>query len=83
MSIRTYRALVAGKLIVTVLVPENVRPAEETIVEKPLPLVLPWTERVSVRLPHPSGSLRTTWSMLIELPRSTWAHCGRAPELSQ
>src|SRR5690349_14195368 len=77
MFTRTYRVLVAAKLIVTVLAPcVNVRPDEATMFVNVEPLALPSTDRVWVRVPQPLGSLRITWSMLVDAPRSTCAHCG-------
>ncbi len=71
-------------MVTVLLLPgEKTCPAEEVMAEKLVPFVLPCTVSVSVRWPQPSGSLSTTWSMLTVLPRSTWPHCGRAPELSQ
>ncbi len=67
---------VAGKVIVAV--GANVWTAEPTIVVKPVPSVLPCTDRVWVLASQVAGSLSTTWSMLVLAPRSTWAHCGKA-----
>ena len=55
-------------------------PVEATIVLKVLafPSGLPCTDSVSVRWPQVGGSFRTSWSMLVLLPRSTCAHCGNA-----
>ncbi len=57
---RRYRAVVAVKLIVTVLLDagSNRYPAEATMSVKLLPVVLPCTASVSVRAPQPeTGSL--------------------------
>ena len=35
-------------------------------------------DSVCVRVPQALGSLSTTWSMLVDAPRSTCAHCGNA-----
>ena len=80
---RTYRVVVALKLIVTVLafaVGSNVYPAEATMSLKLEPSVLPRTARVSVRAPQDvdGGSFRTTWLTATEAPRSTCSHCGKA-----
>ncbi|GAA1032962.1 hypothetical protein GCM10009557_33170 [Virgisporangium ochraceum] len=82
---RTWRTVVAAKFRVTVLlVPgANDCPAAATIVVNPEPFVLPCTVSVCVRVSHAGGSLSTTWSTLCSLPRSTCAHCGNAPALSQ
>ena len=77
---RTYRVLVAAKLTVTTLLAAGSKtyPVEPTMSVKLDPLVLPCIDSVSVRTPHAGGSFRTSWSMLVLLPRSTWAHCGNA-----
>jgi hypothetical protein len=69
---------VEPKLIVTTLVPLNEYPAELTMVAKLTPSGLPCTDRVCVRVPHPLGSLRITWSIAMLPPRSTCPHCGKA-----
>ncbi len=80
MARRTNRVLVAPKVMVTTLpaAGSNTYPVAATIVLKLFPSVLPCTESVSVRTPQPVGSFRTSWSMLVLLPMSTWAHCGNA-----
>ena len=79
---RTYRALVAGRVIVTVLPVEglNVYPVGATIVEKPDPSVLPDAVSVWVRVLHEDdgGRSSTIRLKLLGAPRSTWSHCGNA-----
>ncbi len=78
---RTYRALAAVKLIVTVLLADGskTRPAEAERSEKEVPFVLPCTARVSVLAPQFAvGSFRMTWLTLTADPRSTCSHCGKA-----
>src|ERR1700733_6436895 len=69
MFTRTYRAVVALNVIVTVLLlafGSKVYPAEPAMVEKFEPSVDPSTDKVSVRAPHAvdGGSRRVTWPML-------------------
>src|SRR5947207_3275853 len=78
---RTYRVLVAPKVTVTVLpvAGSNVYPADATMSVKLVPLVLPCTARVSVRVPQlATGTFSTTLVTLTDAPRSTWSHCGNA-----
>jgi hypothetical protein len=79
---RTYRALVTGKVIVTVLPVEglNVYPADATIVAKLEASVLPWTDSVWVRVLHEldGGRSSTIRLKLLAAPRSTWSHRGNA-----
>ncbi len=79
---RTYRALAAGKVIVTVLPVEglNVYPADPTIVANVEPSALPRTDRVWVLVPHELDGGRSSTILLkpFVAPRSTWSHCGKA-----
>ena len=67
---RTYRAVVDGNVIVTVLPVEglNVYPAGAAIVGKLDPSVLPWTDSVWVRVPHEDegGSLAEAEKLITE-----------------
>src|ERR1700731_2277366 len=75
---RTYRALAAGKVIVTVFPVEgsNVYPADPTIVGNVEPFVLPRTDRVWVLGLHAldGGRSSTILRKLCVEPRSTWSH---------
>ena len=69
MFARTYRAVVAPNVMVTVLLlafGSNVYPAEPTMVEKFEPSVEPSSDSVCVRAPHAvdGGSFKVTLSML-------------------
>src|SRR5260221_106917 len=68
MFARTYRAVVALNVMITVLLAfgSKVYPAEPTMVEKFEPSVDPSSDRVSVRAPQAveGGSLRVTLPML-------------------
>ena len=77
---RTYRADVAGKVIVTVLPVAGLktRPAEADSVVNEEPLVLPCIDSVCVRVPQPGGSFSTTRLTVAAAPRSTCSHCGNA-----
>ena len=61
----------------------NARAAEATTVVKPLPSALACTDSVWVRASQAAGSFSTTWSTARLVPRSTCAHWGSAPLLSQ
>ena len=78
---RTYRAAVFGTSMVTVLpdAGSNRRWALAASVVKVDPSLPAWTDSVWVRASQPVGSLRTTSSTVAPVPRSTCAHCGRAP----
>src|SRR5688572_28887463 len=80
MVTRTYRTLAAVKLMVTTLLEDwlNTRPADADRSLNEVPLTLPCTARVWVRVPQWVGSFSTTWSMAVLAPRSTWIHCGNA-----
>ncbi|KFG76981.1 hypothetical protein FM21_13175 [Streptomyces mutabilis] len=55
------------------------RAEEASRVRKVEPSVLPWRERVWLRLSQPTGSLSTTRSTSRASPRSTCTHCGKEP----
>ncbi len=73
---RTYRVVVAG--MVRVAVGLKVWVAEGSRVVKVVPLVLPWTVRVWVRVGQPVGSLSTARLTVAVVPRSIWIHWGKA-----
>jgi hypothetical protein len=79
---RRYRWLVAGNVIVTVLPVAglNVYPAEATTVVKVVPSLLPSTLNVCVRVAHDvdGGKVTTILLTLVDAPRSTCSHCGKA-----
>ena len=77
---RTYRVVVAAKVIVTVFPDAGLKayPAEATSWLNVDPLVLDCTVNVWVRVPQPVGSFSTRRLTLTEEPRSTWIHCGNA-----
>src|SRR5438034_290224 len=77
---RTYRAVAAPKVTVTTLpaAGSNTYPVPVTMVARLVPSVLPWIDSVCVRTPHDGGSLSTSWSTAVAVPRSTWTHCGNA-----
>ncbi len=79
---RTYRTVVSAKVMFTVLAPVGLKAlAEEAAsVANDVPLVLPRTLRVSLRASQAVGSFRDASLMGTLLPRSTWTHCGNAPE---
>jgi hypothetical protein len=83
MLTRTYRALVPGTVMFTVLALAglNVYVAEPTASLKLVPFVLACTASVWVRVAHAvaGGSFKVTLPMAYAEPRSTCSHCGKAP----